>query len=181
MDPAVTLPFGIGFHRGDSILLQIPANITIVKSPTLDDYKMTVAESSRNNPRVVGIIFARPFLEQAPVYALAALPLVLVGVVGHMSLRRRPLAFDPQFIAGLIAVVLTILPLRAVLVPTSLGTVGLTFLDELLVISILAIAAFVFAHYAVIVTKPEDRTLEGRPNGANVSPPAAGDPEGSSG
>jgi hypothetical protein len=66
---------------------------------------------------------------------------------------KRPV-LDLGVIAGLIATVLAILPLRAVLVPADLDVTGLTLLDYILVLDVLVIAGFVFFQYAWLVWTP---------------------------
>ncbi|WP_326665556.1 hypothetical protein [Streptomyces canus] len=156
-DPEVSIPFGITLVRksSDSTIysFRIPVTVTLAIDPGLADHTVTAFESRQKDPRAIGLIIDRPPLEKVTIYLVALLPLLLGGIVAHVSLRRRLSAFDPAFAAGLIAVILTILPLRSVLVPGNLSSVGLTLVDDILITGILVIAAFLFAHYAMTVTQ----------------------------
>ncbi|MEU1891903.1 hypothetical protein [Streptomyces pristinaespiralis] len=158
-DPRATLPGSVALFSEQGPGLEVPLTVNIYTAPALGEHSLVVVESAQKNPRVIGVIIDRPFYEQITIYLVALLPLLLGAVVAHVLFIRRQRDFDLELTAGLIAVVLTILPLRSVLVPADVASIGLTFLDDILVISVLGIAALVFGQYA--------RTVARMPTGSN--------------
>ena len=155
MTPFVTLPMGVNLSGGSNV----PTYLIITADPSLADHTLTAAEDSPNQPLVVGLVISRSPRYQLTIYIVALLPLLLGLVVVHIWLRRKQPIFDLGFIAGLIAVMLAILPLRAVLIPADLSTIGLTLVDDILVLGVLLISVMLFAQYARVVTIHPIRSL----------------------
>jgi hypothetical protein len=163
--PQITLPDRVvlatsaagGFENHRSV---VPTTVALFGDPGLGDHTLTLYKGMSGHHLFIDLIIGRPLAYRVTVYAVALLPLLLGVVVVHASARLTATkrtsgpVFDLGVIAGLIAAMLAILPLRAVLVPTDLNVAGLTLLDYILVLDVLFIAAFVFFQYARFVTKP---------------------------
>jgi hypothetical protein len=161
--PQVTLPRSVvfvtpaadGFENHGSV---VPTAVSLFSAPGLGDHRLTLYESTFGHPLSIIVIIGRSFAYQATVFIVALLPLLLGVVVVHASARQAAMkktsspVLNPGVIAGLIAAMLAILPLR-VLVPANLNIEGLTTLDYILVFDVLFIAVFVFFQYARFVTK----------------------------
>jgi hypothetical protein len=177
MTPAISLPEGVFLSTGGGgESFYVPANVIITADPSLGDYTLTATEVGANNRLIIGIVIGRSLVYQLTIYIVALLPLLLGGVVVHIWLRRRQPVFDLGFIAGLIAAMLAILPLRAVLIPADLSTAGLTRVDDILVLGVLLISALVFAQYARIVTT---RPMRSQHPQSDAEPDDTGTPESS--
>ena len=160
-DPRLTLPNGVvlaSAAAGSSVNTRsaVPAKVTLFADAVFGDRWVTAFQSGQE----IELWIRRPTAYQLTIYLMALLPLLLGVIVIHVSVRQAPLrrpkrpVLDLGVIAGLIAAMLAILPLRAVLVPTDLDVTGLTLLDYILVLDVLVIAAFVFFQYAWLVWTP---------------------------
>ncbi|MFF0893003.1 hypothetical protein [Streptomyces sp. NPDC003278] len=132
---------------------RLPTAVNLGIGRGLPDQVATFSESGNMHPRVLALTFERPVLEKATIYLMAMLPLVLGVVVSHISLRRHLASFDLGNAAGLIALILTILPLRSVLMPSDLASIGLTLVDYILIIGVLVMTAMLFVQYAMATTR----------------------------
>jgi hypothetical protein len=151
-DPGIaSLPDSVVLITNNTIFAGVPTTVTIGADPGLADHTVTISEYSSTNGPVIDLHIGRPGLYQTTVYIVALLPLLLGIVVWHIWFNRKQPSFDLGFIAGLIAAMLAILPLRAVLVPTDLDTVGLTLVDDILLLGVLLIAVLMFFQYARII------------------------------
>jgi hypothetical protein len=159
--PRLTLPNGVVLATpaaGDPVNTRsgVPATVILFADAVFGDSWVTASQSGQG----IALVIRRPSFYQLTVYLMALLPLLLGVVVMHVSVRQAPLSrpkrpvLDLGVIAGLIAAMLAILPLRAVLVPTDLDMTGLTLLDYILVLDVLVIAAFLFFQYAWLVWTP---------------------------
>jgi hypothetical protein len=126
----------------------------------LTNYTVTAVGEAATRPMVVGIVISRPLANELTVYVTAILPLMLAVVLALAWFARdqRP-SFDFAFVAGLIAAMLAILPLRAVLVPADLGSDSLTFVDDILLLGVMFIAGFTFWQYASLTTKAAQKGI----------------------
>jgi len=160
-DPRLILPNGVVLATpaaGGSVNTRsvVPATVTLFADAVFGDRWVTASQFGQG----VVLVIRRPTVYQLTVYLMALLPLLLGVVVIHVSVRQAPLrrpkrpVLDLGGIAGLIAAMLAILPLRAVLVPTDLDVTGLTLLDYILVLDVLFIAAYLFFQYARFVWTP---------------------------
>lgn len=120
----------------------------------LRNFAVTIVDEAVTQPMVIGIVISRPLVNELTVYVTAILPLILAIVLALVwASRDERSPFDLTFVAGLIAVMLAILPLRAVLVPADLGSESLTLVDDILLLGVMFIAGFTFWQYASLATK----------------------------
>jgi hypothetical protein len=135
----------------------VPPVVFISTSPGSsipDNYSVTVIAESATKPMIVALIINRPVYYEITVYIAATLPLLLAIVLAlAWTGDEGRSSFNPAFVAGLIAAMLAILPLRAVLVPPDLGSDSLTAVDDILLLGVMFIAAFTFRQYAITVTR----------------------------
>jgi hypothetical protein len=173
-DPWVSLPSGVVISTGYGYYdVFVPTTVTIAVDPSLGDHTLTAVQDSPTNPLVVGLIIGRSGFYQLTIYIVALLPLLLGWIVVHIWFRRGRQVFDLGFIAGLIAAMLAILPLRAVLIPADLNTGGLTVVDNILVLGVLFVASFLFAQYALSFTPRLNETATSETGRADrpIEPP----------
>jgi hypothetical protein len=101
----------------------------------------------------VRLVLLRNGYEQVAVYAVLAVPLILGIVLMHVFfLSHLPSAnFATDFLIPLAGLMLTILPLRSVLVPAQIG--GTTRIDYVLGYEALILLAFAIVAYAVLLVR----------------------------
>jgi hypothetical protein len=78
--------------------------------------------------------FKRPLLTQLYVVGLALIPMLFVFITWSLFVRHRPRHAPPNadFLTGLAASILALLPLRAALVPQDLAPLAITRIDLIL-------------------------------------------------
>jgi hypothetical protein len=153
--PQVVLPDAVILGLREYLM---PMTIWVGAGSGLAENEVTAfaTNSSHGIGAGIGVAMDRPLIDQLTVYVVALLPLLLAIVLAHVWVKRRGgQTFDLGFAAGLLAAMLAILPLRVVLVPSDLGAVSLTLVDDILILGILVIAGFLFWQYARFVRAPK--------------------------
>jgi hypothetical protein len=110
------------------------------------------------------ILISRPGLDQSLTFAMAAIPALLGFLVFCLFLgaRKRAVGGDSGIavIIGLLAAWLTILPLRAVLVPQELTLAPQTRVDDLLIFDAAVVFLFITLASALIRRSPASDAVE---------------------
>jgi hypothetical protein len=110
-------------------LSSVPLRIELVAANDLRGYRVTAGTRGRNASGLgvastgVAIRLRRVHRTQAYVIALLTIPLLLIAVLAVASRRRR--AGDANVVIGAAAVLLALLPIRAVLVPADVASLTL--------------------------------------------------------
>jgi hypothetical protein len=97
------------------------------------------------------VVFTRPRSGQLFILVMALAPVLLIAVIAHLSFTRRSTAFE--FPLEVTAALVALLPLRSVLVPSDLP--GLTVIDYLLGIEVMALIGLVAVGYTLTFTRKE--------------------------
>jgi heme/copper-type cytochrome/quinol oxidase subunit 2 len=179
--PVVMLPTTLFllFRPSDATItgtkrIAIPTAIHLAVSASFADRKVTVAESDRL-PFSVNVEVQRSWLDKVLIYVMATLPLVVFGVflyVVHGRRRRNQQVLETDVVVGIVGTMLAILPLRAVLVPSDLGSDNLTLVDNMLILGVLlagVVIVYANAPSQHATTTGQDSTYEPSPSVAETS------------
>jgi hypothetical protein len=132
----IGVPFKFGWRdreSGEYLQGLPPVKVLVEIDPSMAGKRVEYA--IRSDPNATTVEITRDGPTRAYVYAIAAVPFVLAILLGRVWLFRAEGAPFQEVLVGLSAVLLTILPLRAVLVPPELS--GLTRMDYLLGVELL--------------------------------------------
>jgi hypothetical protein len=154
LDPEVSLPDGVKWiSTSGSSFESLPINLRISRGTGLGDKRVVVLYSVE---RGFGyqVLVSREGLDQYLTYAMSLAPAFLGLLVLCLAfIIRQPVDSGLTVILGLLTAWLTILPLRAVLVPQELGATPLTRADDLLILDAALVLLFTVVAFIWVVPK----------------------------
>jgi hypothetical protein len=155
--PGLFLPSGVELTTSTSSSSNsLPIHLILSKGTGLADKHGMVLYGGRNDFGYQ-VVFSRLGLDQSLAYGMALTPALLGFLVLFLAFSIREAAGSLDFrltaILGLLAAWLTILPLRAVLVPQELGATPSTRIDDILIFDAALVLLFTVGAFAW-VTRP---------------------------
>jgi hypothetical protein len=153
---AIDLPSRLGYRTATGEVVDgVPAAIVPSEDVNFGDYTVDYQSASVSSfVPVVYVHVARPLTSRFFVLAMTALPFATALLLGHL-VARRALQFD-SILLLLFTALFTIMPLRAVLVPTD--AVGITVVDRFLgseLMLLLVVGAVAYWRHIVHDERPE--------------------------